>query len=120
MEPSISPGTVLWVPLQRGGDLPRPAVALSAPNSEGRFTVVAGSRQSYDPDLEVELPSDPNRPNGHPRTRLKQRTFATVDWIEEISVSDVCEIKGAIPATTLEQIWDKIRQTPPTPSKPPP
>jgi hypothetical protein len=63
----------------------------------------------------VELPSDPN---GHPRTRLRQRTFATVDWIEEISVSDVREIKGAIPATTLEQIVDRIRKTFPTLMKP--
>jgi hypothetical protein len=86
-------------------------MALNSPNSDGRLTVVACSTQSCDPALEVQLPWDPK---GHPMTKLKKRTFATVDWIEEISVSDVCEIKGIIPPTTLDRIWDKIRTLSPS------
>jgi mRNA-degrading endonuclease toxin of MazEF toxin-antitoxin module len=111
VEPKISPGTILWVCLRRGRGKERPAVALNSPNSDGRLTIVACSTQSYDRALEVELPSDPKR---HPMTKLKKCTFAIVDWIEEISVSDVCEIKGIIPPTTLDRIWDKIRTLSPS------
>jgi mRNA-degrading endonuclease toxin of MazEF toxin-antitoxin module len=117
VEQSISPGAILWVRLRRGGNKERPAVVLSAPNSDGWLTVVVASTQSHDQNREVELPSDANR---HPRTKLRKRTFVDIDWVERIriSVDNVPEVKGFVPSTTLERIWDKIREASPTPPEP--
>jgi hypothetical protein len=108
VQPTISQGTILWAPFPRGGPDPRPAVALSAPRSDGKFSVIVCSTQVYDPDELVELPSVPI--TGHPRTKLKERTFAVANWIETLSLSDQFEIKGAVPSTTLKKILEKIRQ----------
>lgn len=105
MDASISPGSIVWVELHRGGNKKRPAVALSSPGPSGLFKIIVGSRISYDPDIEVELPSNPN---GHPRTKLRERTFVSSDWTETISISDVIENRGAVPPTTLDRIWDLI------------
>ena len=109
---------LLWVPLSRSGSEPHAAMALESPDSDGRLRVIGCSTKTYSPEKLVELPSDSDRPNGHPRTKLKRRTFAVADWIEDISVSDVCEIKGIVPPTTIDRIWDKIRKYSPATSKP--
>ena len=115
MDRSISPGIIVWVELHRGGNKKRPAVVLSYPGPSGLFKVIVGSRLSYDPDVEVELPSDPK---GHPRTKLRERTFVSSDWIETVSRSDVLEIHGAVPETTLDRIWDVIFKNPRSAPKP--
>lgn len=110
MERDISSGTILLIPLVRSGPEPHAALALNAPNAEGNFQVVGCSTKTYEPDHLIELPSDAVRPGGHPRTKLKKRTFAVCDWIENVSVSHVQAVKGVVPSTVYERILDKIRE----------
>lgn len=109
MESSIFPGAIVWMPFARGGPDPRPAVIVTAPSSDGTVkAIVCSCQSSYDQDALVELPSDPVRCGGHPRTRLRNRTFAVTTWQETIPVSSLPKVEGVVPSSTFERILDKI------------
>ena len=110
MEHTISPGTLIFVPLQRSGPEPHLAMALNAPDADGHFQLVGCSTKCYTPDWLIKLPSDPNLPNGHPRTKLKKDTWAVCDWTDDVSVADVCSTKGHVPPTVYERVVDKINE----------
>jgi hypothetical protein len=85
---------------------------LNAPNADGRFFVVGCTTQcTDDPNKELELPWKDDR---HPLTKLRKRTVAVLDWIEEIRLSDVCEVKGCLPSSVLVELRKRmIRDFPP-------
>jgi len=85
-------------------------MAMNAPDTDGRFQVIGCSTKNYTADRLIKLPSDPNRPKGHPRTKLKRDTYAVCDWPDDVSVADVCSVKGYVPQTVYERIVDKISE----------
>jgi len=106
---SILTAAIIWMPFARGGPYPRPAVIVTNPRSDETVKVVVCSCQStYDQDALVELPYDPMRLGGHPKTRLKKRTFAVTTWQETIHISSLPKIEGVVPASIFERILDKI------------
>ena len=98
------------MPLERSGPEPHLAMAIDAPDIDGHFQVVGCSTKTYTPDWLIRLPSDPHRPKGHPRTKLRRDTYAVCDWTDDVSVADVFSIKGYVPQTVYERIVDKINE----------
>jgi hypothetical protein len=93
-------------------------MALNDPDVDGNVQVVGCSTKTYTPEKLEELPSDPDRPQGHPRTRLRKPTFAVGDWIEDVSASTVCAVKGFVPSSVYDRVWDKVLQFRPDLTKP--
>ena len=109
MARDISAGTIVWVRLgPRGGYKERPAVALSAPDSDGNVYIVVGTTQAgEDPATEIALPfSSPVR---HPLTKLRQPTVVCLTWREKIHCTSIREIGGECPAPLLLDIVRKLR-----------
>jgi hypothetical protein len=85
-------------------------MATEAPDENGQFEVVGCSTKTHDPDALVKLPSDPDLPHGHPRTKLKRDTYAVGNWIEVVCINDITGCKGHVPPSVYDRILDKIQK----------
>ncbi len=108
MADNIAAGRVLWVCLgPRGQYRKRPAIALEAPNADGKVHVVVGSRQhAEDESLEMALPW---HASGQCRTQLREATFLDLGWRLEIEVADIRAIGGVLPGRTLVELQRRLR-----------
>lgn len=104
---NIKQGRIIWIIDNRGGNKKRPAVVLSQPDIDGNVNVIVGTTQTTGSKTEIELPFF-NSLNGHPKTKLKERTVVNINWRETIPDFNILEIGGWTPLVTMKKILDAI------------
>jgi mRNA-degrading endonuclease toxin of MazEF toxin-antitoxin module len=107
-------GRIVWVELldpQGRNPKRRPAVIVSPDDDirdDGEVWVVAISSQLDESPAEVQV-ALPWHPQGHPRTKLKERCAAVCTWLVRIPVANIHSQGGLVPGREPLDIQRRIK-----------
>lgn len=109
----LAQGTIVWAQITdaRGQIKRYPAVILTAtgeidPGSPIQCVAITTSFPEPPPREYVELPWFPGR---HPATQLSRRSAAVCNWLVELSLDQVQDVKGFVPTKVMLQIVERVR-----------
>lgn len=95
----------------RGGNPKiRPLVVItksSQISEHGKLVGIAITGEFDTPPLDDEVPL-PWHSRGRCRTRLTKPCVAKCTWLRSLGLSDIVEVRGHVPSTELDAIFEKI------------
>lgn len=109
----IQQGSIVWVKVKdQAGRNPkcRPAVVVT-PSAEivpGETIVVVAATSSFSRPLPQNQVALPWQHGKHPQTGLYKECIAVCDWLVEIDQSQIVELVGVCPSSTLSAILSKL------------
>ena len=107
-------GRIIWAILRdhNGFAKNRPAIIITRTEDidlHAALEVMAITTSFPSPALanHIELPW---HPQGKTRTRLRRRSAAVVNWLDEVNTDEILELQGDVPPALMLQILERLDQ----------